>query len=287
MNGTVYAVLITVLGCFVMAGAQITGKMAADRVPLFRMCALRFGLAIPVGYAAYIANTGRFRLGFTLPQCIIFALIGVLSWGIGASLFFLITHRDGIHRAAPICNSMTVWVVALSVIFLKEPLFPALGVVVVLLLTGIILMTPAAKEQKHWSPAIPLAVVVSLVWAVTIVLSKVFLKGVDPSAFVCVKVIGATLFLSLIAPFSKGPVLRGGLALTALSGACLAGGDILLMVGVKALHASVFSPLYATTIPIGFLLSIFILKEKPVPRNWFGMALIFIAAAVCGYYGAK
>ena len=63
-------------------------------------------------------------------------------------------------------------------------------------------------------------------------------------------------------------------------------GDILLMAGVGGLPASIFSPVFATTIPFGFISSVVFLREEPVRRNWLGMVLIFLAAAICGYYAA-
>jgi drug/metabolite transporter (DMT)-like permease len=96
-----------------------------------------------------------------------------------------------------------------------------------------------------------------------------------------------TLFLSGFYPFTPTRVTKYGFFYGLLSAMTLVVGDILLMAGVDGLPASVYSPLYSTTIPFGFIFSIAFIKEKPVRRNWLGMAMIFAAAAICGYFRPK
>jgi drug/metabolite transporter (DMT)-like permease len=133
----------------------------------------------------------------------------------------------------------------------------------------------------------PLAVFVALTWAVNLILTKIYIQGVPLPAFVFIKMAAATLYHVMFFPFDHSPFTRRGVVFSLISAVLLSVSDIMLMVGVRGLPATIFSPVFATVIPFGFILSVILLKEKPVRRNWAGMLLIFAAAAICGYYGAR
>lgn len=287
MSSAVLAMMYTVTGCFVVAFSQLTGKMAADRIHPLYVCGLRFGMAIPVCFGVLVYETGSLSLDITWKLFVIIGLIGVLAWGGGALLFYTLMSRDSMHRVLPICNSVSIWTVALSIIFLGEPFFPALGLVLVMLAIGIAYMTPSHAGTQRWKPAIPLALLVALMWSVNLILSKLYVDQVPRPMFVLIKMIWASGFHLTFFPMVRSRITRSGFGFALVSAMLLVPGDILLMMGVNGLPASIFSPVYATVIPFGFLLSVIILKERPMARNWFGMSLIFAAATICGYYGSR
>jgi drug/metabolite transporter (DMT)-like permease len=287
MSDAMLAMMYTITGCFVVAFSQLTGKMASDRIHPIFVCGLRFGLAAPLCYGVAVYQTGSWRLALSWQLFLIIGGIGILAWGGGALLFYTLMSRDSMHRIAPICNSVSIWTVALAIFFLGEPFFPALAVVLVLLAIGIVFITPSHADTKRWGPAIPLALLVALMWAINLILTKVFVGDVARPVFVLVKMIWATGFHLTFFPVIKSRITRNGALFCLISAVLLVPGDILLMMGVNGLPASIFSPVFATVIPFGFILSVIILKERPMARNWFGMLLIFAAAAICGFYGAR
>lgn len=287
MSEPILAIIYTVLGCAVISLSQMTGKLAVAHISPVKVCFLRFGLAAPLCYGVSVYSTGSFLLPFSLSLILMISFIGILAWGFGALMFYFLMNKDSMHRIVPVCNSVSIFTVTLSVIFLGETFFPILGVVVIMLIAGIFLMAPSAAATKRWAPAIPLAIFVSLVWAVNLVLTKVYITGVPLPAFVFVKMAAATLFHLFLLPFDHTPINMEGFKYSVFSAVLLVIGDILLMMGLSGLPASIFSPVFASVIPFGFLLSVFILGEQPVRRNWAGMTLIFLSAVICGYLGAK
>ena len=287
MSGPAAAVAATLVGCLIVAFSQMTGKMATNHLHPVKVCALRFGLAAPFCYAVHVKTSGAWTLPINWQLFGMIGIIGILGWGVGALLFYTVMQKDSMHRVAPVCNSVSIFTVALSIVFLDEKFFPALGVVMVLLVVGIFFMTPSAAGTRRWGPALPVAVLVSLFWAVNLVMTKVYIVGVPKPAFVLVKMIVATSFHLCLFLFERSPINMKGFQYSLISAFLLVAGDILLMMGLDGLPASVFAPIFATVIPFGFLLSVVILKERPVSRNWAGMLLIFAAAAICGYYGTK
>jgi drug/metabolite transporter (DMT)-like permease len=279
-------IFYTILGAAICAVAQALGMAATRHLHPFKVCALRFGLGAPVCYAFSVAYTRTWIPDLTPTQYLLAAVVGVSSWGIGAMMFFTAMQKGGMYRVGPVSNSLGIWTVILSVIFLGEKFFGALAVVMILLGAGVFLIAPASAKADKWKPAIPMALAVSVIWAAGIVLTKVAVRGVPYPTFVCIKMVAATVFLLFFYPFTGTKMNGKGFLLGLGSAFTLVFGDTLLMAGIDALPASLFSPLFATTIPFGFLFSIVFLKEKPLVRNWIGMLLIFAAAAICGYYSA-
>ncbi|MFA6451153.1 MAG: DMT family transporter [bacterium] len=280
-------ILYTLLGAAIVAIAQTAGKLALRDLHPVKVCAFRFGLGAPVCYLLGVAQTHNWNPGLTMHQYLIIALIGVGAWGIGAVIFFWAMKMDSMHRVGTISNSLSVWVVLISVLFLGEPFFPAMIPALILLVAGAALLSPQTEGSKRWAPAIPIGILISVIWALSIVMTKIAVHGVPYPTFVAIKMAGATLFLMVLYPFTPTRVTKHGFIYGLISALTLVVGDTLLMAGVDGLPASIFSPLYSTTIPFGFLFSVAIIKEKPVRRNWLGMALIFAAAAICGYYRPK
>lgn len=275
----------TVAGSAVVAVSQMYGKRATDEIHPIQLCFLRFGLAAPFCYGLNVFFTHRWIPSATSGELWLSVLVGFVGWVAGAILFYIAMQLDSMHRVATICSSISVWAAVMSIVFLGEPLFMAMIAALALLTVGIVLMAPVAKETKKWRWAIPVSVLVSVLWALSIVLTKVALGSLDVTTFVLIKLVAATLCHLAILPFLKQRFTANGVKNGFLSAATLVAGDLFLMLGVQGLPASVFSPIFATTIPFGFIVSVIFLGEHPMGRNWLGMALIFAAAALCGYYG--
>jgi len=278
-------ILITILGAAIVAIAQTAGKAALRDLHPVKFCALRFGVGIPFCYAIGVAETHKWVPELALKQYLMISAIGLIGWGIGAVIFFWAMKKDSMHRVGTISNSLSIWVVVMSVMFLGEKFFPAMIPVLILLVIGAALLAPTAEGTKAWKPAIPVGLVISIIWAISIVMTKVAVHNVPYAFFVAIKMAATTVFLMMFYFFMPTKLTQGNLKLSTISALTLVVGDILLMVGVDGLPASIYSPIYATTIPFGFMFSIWFIKERPVGRNWLGMLLIFASAAICGYYG--
>lgn len=287
MSPEILGITYTVAGTSLCGVAQMTGKMAVKNMPPVKMCAARYLMSGAVCYALAAGSTGRLVPAMSAGQIGLCALISIMAWGIGAALFFTAMEKDSMHRVTPLSNAISIWATALSVLFLGEKLFPALGVAILLLAVGIPMMSPEKGDDRRWKWAIPAAVAVSVLWAITIVMTKALISGVNYLEFVSVKMGVAAVFHLIASAFVKEKADMGGLKYVFLSAVTLVAGDTLLMAGVDRLPASIFSPVFATIIPFGFICSIVFLGEKPAKRNWIGMTLIFIAAGISGYYGAR
>jgi len=277
-------IIYTLLGTAIVAIAQTAGKVALRDIHPIKVCFYRFSLGAPICYLIGVYQTHKWLPDIAFKRFIFIASIGIVAWGIGAVIFFWAMKKDSMHRVGTLSNSLSIWAVFLSIIFLEEKFFPAMIPVLILLIFGVVLLSPAAEGAERWKPAIPVGILISIIWATTIVAQKVAIHGVPYSTFVAIKMAATTVFLLFFYPFTPTKLTRHGFFYSLISALTLVVGDILLMAGVDGLPASIFSPLYSTTIPFGFVFSVMFIKEKPVRRNWIGMLLIFAAAAICGYF---
>jgi len=280
-------VACTVAGAFICAIAQATSMAATRYMHPLKVCFYRFTIAVPFCYLAGFFTTGKTLPGVTVEQFLYIGSIGFIAWGIGGFLFFYAMSKGSMHRVAPISNSLVIFVVILSIIFLGEPFFKELIFIVLILGAGIGMIAPTSKNDKQWKPAVPVAVMVAFLWGTSIVMTKVAVAGVPYPYFVFIKMIFTSGFFFIVQLFYKTPSNKKGILLCFASALALVAGDSLLMMAVDGLPASIFSPIYATVIPFGFVFSVVFLKEKPHKRNWWGMGLIFLAAAICGYLGSN
>ncbi len=287
-HGALAPIGYTILGCMICACAQVMGKAGAESIGSLRACVVRFAGVIPLSWLVMYGSTGSVIPQISGVDAAKAAVIAILGWGVGSWMFFYVATRDGMSRVGPVANSLPVWSVALSMLMLGDRWFPAMGPVLVLLMAGIVMMAPAAKEGLgRWKPAVPIAFGLALIWAFTTVMNKTFIHGIPYPAFVFVKFCGAGVFFIVAGFFSRGRMSLRGFLISYLSGVALIVADILLTAGLDGLPASVFSPLYSTIIPFTFLGSVVFLGEKPRRRHWTGMIFIFAAAVLCGYYGTK
>ena len=166
-------IIYTFVGAAIVAVAQTAGKLALRDMHPVKVCVFRFGLGAPVCYLLGVAQTHKWNPGLTAHQYLIISLIGIIAWGIGAVIFFGAMKRDTMHRVGTISNSLSIWVVVMSMLFLGEPFFPAMIPVLILLVAGAALLAPATEGAKRWRPAIPVGLLISIIWAVSIVVTKV------------------------------------------------------------------------------------------------------------------
>lgn len=288
MSPELVGILCTVAGTSFCGTAQMAGKTAVKYFPPVKMCAVRYAMSAVMCYMLGVMTTGRYVPQIGMRDLGVTVLISLMAWGIGAFLFFTAMQKDSMHRVTPLSNSISIWATVLSIVFLGEKFFPALGVAMLLLIVGIPMMTPGKGAERRWKWAMPAAFAVSVLWAFSIILTKLLISDINYVEFVYIKMVVAAAFHIVASMFvkEKSDYFRG-LKFIVLSAVALIVGDTLLMAGVDRLPASVFSPVFATIIPFGFLGSIIFLGEKPIRRNWVGMLLIFAAAGICGYYGAR
>ncbi len=261
--------------------AQIVGKLASRsvEVPVLNAVRTSFASALVVLYLLSTEGLNYFGAELTL----LAALTGVIAWFAAAMLFFYLMQREAAHRIAPISNTQPLWGIVAAVLLLGEEAKPTIFLSVVLVLLGSYYLAPKGGPSKsgRWNPKILLALLVGVIWGVAIVLNKYCLSGgMSPAIFLLVGLVSASAACNIVifARRAKQKVnFNGrGVGLSILSGVIgLFVGQILWQHALKIEEASVLSPVVGAVVPLAFLFSILLLRERPTKRAILGMIVVF------------
>ncbi len=223
------SILLGLFAGLMWAFAQLSGKISLRTSNAYAMNFIRFSVMLPVmtallsfGTFNIISNTSTespvptlnispstlniFNIKFQiLNWCYILLAMcdGVLGWGINSTIYFFILKKEPFHRIVPIANAFPVWVAFLSVFFFNEKITFTLISAIVLMLMGVRLLIPEEKEKtsgRKWKWGMPLAVMVSVLWAVAVILSKYLLKYMQPELLLFFRILAVFLFFLFILP---------------------------------------------------------------------------------------
>lgn len=282
-------IIFSLLAALFWALAQVTGKSALKHTTATVFNTVRYTFFI-IAVIIIILTTHSLQIP-SYRLIIITILTGIIGWAIASQLFFSIMSKNSLHRIAPIVNSFPLWVVLLAILFLGEKVtfmfFAAVGIV----LCGVWLLAPKSEEKNESVTGILLSVLVSFLWAVSVVLTKyclsynnlltvLFFKLVVVAPVFWIWVLSSTNRDSSWFTKMKQKFNKQGVKYSVLSGLCLVVGETFYMLALKNDTASRVSLVTNTVIPFVFLFSIVFLGEKPRWWNYLGTALIFLGISL-------
>ena len=258
--------------------AQVLGKLAVRDLNSTSFNTIRFSSVALVLTPPVLIGGLRSQGG---EATVLAFLSGVLGLFIGTQLFFYCMRRASAHRIIPVGNSTPVWIVVLAPVLLGEHVSILLPLSVGLVVGGAFLLFPKKKERDEWGPAIPLTLVVALIWGLNQIIRKSAINmGMGVLVFLWISVISAVVFLGLMAGFTRSwenqRFSRSSVGLSICSG--VFGhlvGNICFLSALELERVTALAPLTSAVIPFGFLLSILIVGEKPTRKAVGGMIVVF------------
>jgi drug/metabolite transporter (DMT)-like permease len=265
------------------ASAQVIGKMALSKIDVLTFNAVRASTVLPLAIL-FVIFTGELmnpRLEFLLPAII----SGIIGRFVAVQLFFYLMKKNLAHRVMSISNSYPLWSVILAVLLLGEQPSVVVLVAAVLIVVGAYFLSSKGGESGSWNLfGAAMAFLVAIMWGSLIVINKYCLGGMSAGTLLLlVNATGAAACTSVVIPrVRNSPELdRRSVGLAMLSGILgLFVGEILSYFALRMEKASVLSPVLGTLIPFGFLLTVFLLKERPSRRAYFGMVIIFLSVVL-------
>ncbi len=261
--------------------SQIAGKIASRSVEVPVLNAVRTSFALVLVILYLLSTEG---LGYVQVELILVAaLTGVIGWSAAPMLFYYLMQREAVHRIAPISNTQPLWGVLAAVLLLGEEAKSTIFLSVVLVLLGSYFLAPTEgpSKSRRWNPKLLLALLVGVMWGIAIVLNKYGLSGgMSPAMFLLVGVVSASAAcnIAMFAHRAKKKVnFNGrGVGFSILSGISgLFVGQILWQHALKIEKASALSPVVGALVPLAFIFSILLLRERPTKRAILGMIVVF------------
>lgn len=219
---------------------------------------------------------------------------GLLGIALSDTLFFLCLNKVGASLTAIIECLYSPFVIALSMIFLREKMKWRQFIGVGFILVAVIAITRRGNENRNRKQLLSgiLAGALSM-WfmAVGIVMIKPLLREISIFWAATVRMLSGAGFLWLSLPFfqTKSKIFKplltasnwGTMAVASFIGAY--GGIIAWVAGMKYTAASIAAPLNQLSTIFIFLLAVIFLKEKLTLWRFFALIIAFIGAFLASW----
>ncbi|MFH1821121.1 MAG: DMT family transporter [Methanobacteriota archaeon] len=249
MNSTIYNTLRLIMAMIV-----------------FTPVALLNGLRIPWNWAAGAA-----------------VLDGAFGLALGLLIFFYCMKRTPAHKVVTVGNASPVWVLILALMVLGESLTVLLPISLAFVMVGSFLLVQRKQvgDTEDWGPAVPLTMFVAFLYGADLVLRKVAVNlGMDIISFIWLSIVTAASILIVASLITQSWVgqrfTRKNMSF--VFGASMLGhivGTIVFMLALQMETVISLVPFASLTIPFGFLMSIYLVRERPKLKSTIGMGLVF------------
>lgn len=286
MTGELYAIACA----FFWALSSTLLKSQTERMDLISLAAWRTvpGLFICLGLLFF---SGKANDVFHLPLRSLALLVGstLLGLGVGDLLYLRSMKLIGLARAMPLTATYPFFTLVLALVFLVEPLTWAIVGGALLITAGAYLLAFARGSGKTGNPApremdvtgVGLALAAAMCWAISTVILRLGLEGVDVAVANSVRlsVLVLALFAILFWRKEVGRIREYGLR--SLGIALLAGiagtglGTLAFVAALQRTGAARTSILTSTTPLFGVPFSL-MLKEKLTSRTVLGTILTVV-----------
>lgn len=269
------ASLLLFIAAILWGSGFIPQKIGADEMPAFAFNGFRY---FGAGLLVLILAKGK------LPR----EKSAVLKTAASATVLFIAgtMQQVGIRytsagTAGFITTLYIVLVPFVSAVFLRTRLEKRTLLAAGFALVGLYLLATGGRGFEKFNYGDIIVFIGAIFWAVHMLVMKNAVKNLDPISFSSLQFLFAGAF-NLIAwvifdHADMEPVLRNIPLLLYSGGVVIAGGFTLQALGLKHADASHAANILGLESVFGMLFSIVLLGEKPLPLQFVGCALIFVA----------
>lgn len=270
------ASLILLLAALIWGTGFIPQKIAAERMSPYAFNGWRYLAA-----SLFIFALARFR--FPRRKTEIFGILvnGVLLFG-GATLQQAGIALTTVGNTGFITTLYVVLVPFLSALFLKTKLTANALLAAALAAIGLYLLTTAGLGLARITPGDVIVFLGAVLWAVQILTIKLVIHEIDPLVFSASQFfVCAVMNLTVWGVADRGdlrPVLES-LPIVLYAGLIVAGGGYTLQaIGMRNANPAHAANILGLESVFAMLFGMILLSERPLPIQFVGGALIFIAA---------
>ncbi len=214
----------------------------------------------------------------------------IVSWLIGDTLYFLGLKSIGVSRTVPITYSYPLFLLPISMWFLREPFGYEILIGTLMIISAIWLISRSlgsGEPEKRGRIGLAASILAALCWAVGVASFKYLMSFIDPiflSFFRMLVLLPLLGLYSMLSSSTKRSILgmrKKELLLAAIGGVIAVGfGDMIYLVGLDLTKANIVGPLTATTPVFAGIIAAVKLRERPNLETILGIALITVGAAL-------
>ncbi|MGQ9788572.1 MAG: DMT family transporter [Candidatus Hadarchaeaceae archaeon] len=267
---------------FFWALGQVLGKLVMRELDPITFNSIRFSTVAVVLLPFFLILKPKTAGSWPIILAITAGLFGL---AVALLILFYCMKRAPAHKVITIGNASPVWTAMLAIFLAGEEIESLLPISLALVVGGSLLFLPREKVNTQWRFAVPLSMVSAFLWGLDLVLRKLAIKsGMEILAFVWISVLAAAVFLNAAALTKRswrGQKLRKNVAALTMASTFFSHvATFLFMFALEIEKVGSLSPFSSTVIPFGFLMSIFLVGEKPNLRAAIGMVVVFLGVVL-------
>ena len=273
------AFALTIAASFFWASSQVVYKLCVNDMNNVTFNAIQYSfLAIALTPVVLI-----FGIEAGSTWAVAMAIAFGISWiFIGTQILFYCLKCAPAHLVLPIGNTGAIWAVIAASLLLGEGIELFIPFSLMCIVVGIILLSPRGDGGKGSAKSAILAVLVAVIFGITQIIRKSAIEsGMGTLTLIWISAVAGSSLLCLNAAlrssFRGQRLNRVNVSISVSSGVINhLFGNLCYLTALALEKVSNLAPLTSAVVPLGFLLSVPILGERPTKKAVLGMITVLV-----------
>ncbi|KAB2336312.1 EamA family transporter [Cytobacillus depressus] len=276
------SIILALLAALFASLTAILAKIGMEKVNSNLATAIRTIIVLVMAFITVIVTGKLDTISQISSSAFMFIILSGFATGFSWLFFFKALAIGDVSKVVPIDKSSVVLTIAISVLFLGEPLNPLVMSGGAIIAIGTFILIGKNDEKKRFTGSqiyIVYAILAAVFAALTSILAKVGMEDVDSNVATFIRTIVILLFAWAIV-FFQGThkklkaISKKGYLFLALSGVATGLSWLCYFAALAIGKVSVVAPIDKFSVVVTIVLSFILLKEKATKRTIFGGIVI-------------
>jgi transporter family protein len=285
------SITLALLAALFAALTAILAKIGMENVNSNLATAIRTIIVLIMAFIVVIVTRQFSTISMISTKALIFILLSGLATGLSWLFFFRALAIGDVSKVVPIDKASIVLTILLSILVLGEEAKAKILIGGALIALGTFVLIGKSKENKRFSGSqayILYAIIGAIFAALTSILAKIGMEGVDSNVATFLRTIVILLFAWAIVFFQgtykkMKQISKRGYLFLVLSGAATGLSWLCYFAAIEIGKVSIVAPIDKSSVVITMILSFVILKEKASKHTIIGGVIITIGTFVLAF----
>jgi bacterial/archaeal transporter family protein len=285
------SITLALLAALFAALTAILAKIGMENVNSNLATAIRTIIVLIMAFIVVIVTGQLSTISMISTKALLFILLSGLATGLSWLFFFRALAIGDVSKVVPIDKASIVLTILLSILVLGEEAKAKILIGGALIAIGTFVLIGKSKENKRFSGSqayILYAIIGAIFAALTSILAKIGMEGVDSNVATFLRTIVILLFAWAIVFFQgtykkMKQISKRGYLFLVLSGSATGLSWLCYFAAIEIGKVSVVAPIDKSSVVITMILSFVILKEKVSKHTIIGGVIITIGTFVLAF----
>jgi bacterial/archaeal transporter family protein len=284
------SITLALFAAIFAALTSILAKIGMDQVNSNLATAIRTVVVLIMSFVVVMVTGQGSTITDISNTALLFILLSGLATGLSWLFFFRALAIGDVSKVVPIDKASIVLTIILSILILGEAAAPKILIGGALIAIGTFVLIGKNKENKRVSghTYIVYAIIGAVFAALTSILAKIGMEGVDSNVATFLRTIVILVFAWAIVLFQRTyremkKITKKGYLFLVLSGAATGLSWLCYFAAIEIGEVSVVAPIDKSSVVITMILSFIILKEKATKQTIIGGIIIAIGTAILAF----